>query len=178
MALQLSDKICQITKKEIIYIGTEETAQQIKARASRLGVINMDRIRIFPMGANSDLGGILLSRKPCAVILDSLPGLTNDPEQAVELCKRFKEYAVELNAPIIIIDHVTKDDDFAGLMQLQHAVDTTITIFPDKHGTRQMTTIKNRFGPANFSIEMEMTEKGLIEGEEFDEETDEDWVDD
>lgn len=80
------------------------------------------------------------------------------------MCKAFKDYAVLLKAPVIIIDHVTKDEDFAGLMQLQHAVDTTLILSLDENDTRYLTTIKNRFGPANISVILDMTERGLFLG--------------
>ena len=161
MALQLSNRIAEVTNREIIYVGTEESVQEIKSRAIRLQLTCMHLIRIHPMGSSADLGSILTSRKPSAIILDSLPGLTSDPEIAVELCKRFKDYAVELNAPVIIIDHVTKGDDFAGLMQLQHAVDTLLSLFPNENGMRELATVKNRFGPANISVKLGMAERGL-----------------
>ena len=180
MSLQLSDRVAEVTEREVIYIGAEESAKEIKSRAMRLQLKAMHRIRVHPMGSSADLGAILQSRKPSAIILDSLPGLMNDPEMAVEMCKRFKDYAVELNAPVIIIDHVTKDGDLAGLMALQHAVDTLMTLFPDgmtKNG-RELITVKNRFGPANVVVRMDMTERGLFLGgpddEDEDEEEDED----
>jgi len=164
MSLQLSNEIARITNREIIYVGAEESAEEIKHRAMRLELTHMHLIRVHPMGSNADLGAILLNRKPSAVILDSLPGLVSDPEMAVELCGRFKDYAVELNCPIIVIDHVTKDNEFAGFKALEHKVDTTIAFNVDDGGLRYLTTIKNRFGPAHVSVMMKMTEKGLFLG--------------
>jgi len=176
MALQLADNVCEISKREILYIGMEEAVEEIKYRAIRLGVRNMHRIRVHPMGSNAQLGSILLNRKPAAIIVDSLPGMTLDANDAVEICKRFKDYSVTLEAPTIIIDHVTKDHDFAGLMQLQHAVDTTVSFFPrdEASSIRDMFTIKNRFGPANVSAMFEMTAKGLVAVDEDEEEEEED----
>lgn len=163
MALQLADQIAESTNREIVYVGAEESAEEIKYRAMRLQLGNMDKIRVHPMGSSVDLGGILISRKPSAIILDSLPGLISDPEQAVELCKRFKDYTVDLQCPALIIDHVTKEEDFAGLMALQHAVDALFILSRDEDtGLRELKTIKNRFGPANVSVYMEMKEKGLF----------------
>lgn len=174
MSLQLADTIAEITNREIIYVGAEESVEEIKDRAMRLNLTQMGKIRMYPMGSNVDLGVILKNRKPSAIFLDSLPGLVSDPEVAVELCKRFKEYAVELKSPVIVIDHVTKDEDFAGLMALQHAVDTLITLNRDDRGVRYLTTIKNRFGPANISVVLEMTEKGLFLGKDIDDENEDD----
>lgn len=174
LALQISDRIAEVTGKEIIYVGAEEAKEQIKDRALRLKVKNMSLLRVYPMGASSDLGAILTRRKPAAIIVDSLPGLIGDPEQAVELAKRFKEYAVTLEAPVILIDHITKDDEFAGFMALQHEVDTTMqfTKYESDDPSRILETVKNRFGDS-ISVPLEMTGEGLIAGS-YDDEDDED----
>lgn len=188
MSLQLADVICKLQNREICYIAAEETKAEIRERARRLGLRNMNKIRMIPVkdGYNGNIGTTIMTRKPCAVIVDSLPGFTDDPEEAVRLCKAFKDYAIELNGPILVIDHVTKSDDFAGLMKLQHAVDGLFTLYPrikgDADGKRVMKTIKNRFG-ANEEVCLDMTEKGLRacpgcedceEEEEEDEEDEED----
>jgi len=199
LSLQLADKISARMQREILYVGAEESVNEIKNRAMRLKLESMSLMRMHPMGSNAELGDILLNRRPCAIILDSLPGLVSDPEMAVELCKRFKSYAVELDSPVIIIDHITKQDDFAGLMQLQHAVDTTLSLFPTpdysmcrceikcedgKHFIRELSTIKNRYGPANVMMDLEMSAKGLIVGlgayieTDDDEDEDEEYEDD
>jgi len=168
LALQLCDIIASYTQREIIYIGAEESPEQMADRARRLELESLHMIRVFPMGSNADVVDTLMRYKPCAVILDSLPGLVSDAEMGVTLCTRLKQFAIDLKAPFLVIDHVTKQDDFAGLMKLQHAVDTLITIYPDDEGIRTMTTIKNRFGPANVSVELAMTTKGLVPFQESD----------
>ncbi len=177
IALQLSDNIAGSLNRETLYIAAEESAPQIKDRAYRLALKNPHLVRLFPMGNQADVSMCLQQRKPCAVIVDSLPGFVSGLEEAVDFCKILKSFAVELDAPFIIIDHVNKADDFAGLEKLKHEVDTTITIYPTGEGEiREMTILKNRFGQANKTIELLMTETGLIEygspdGEEDDDET-------
>jgi DNA repair protein RadA/Sms len=170
IALHIADEIAnKTTTGEVLYVGAEESAKEVKARAARIGIKNYARIRILPMGAIAELGDVLLSRRPCAVMLDSLPGFVSDPEEAVVMCQRLKAYAVELNAPMLVIDHVNKDRDFAGLMKLQHAVDGLFTLFKDfRDGMpdsmkelRVMSVEKNRFGPAGVEVHFLMTETGL-----------------
>jgi predicted ATP-dependent serine protease len=144
-------------------VSAEESKEQIKARAVRLQLANLAKMRIYPMGASSDLGAVMQARKPAAVMVDSLPGLTPNLEDAVELCKRFKEYAVDLNVPVIFIDHVTKDREFAGLMALQHEVDTTLLFTVIDDVRRELAGVKNRFGPIR-RVELDMTERGLMLG--------------
>ena len=180
LSLQISDKIAgklvpeQGRAVEILYIGAEESAAEIKARAVRLNLENLARIRLLPMGAIQNISDVMLSRRPRAVILDSLPGFVSDPEEAVEMCTRLKGYAVELNAPMIVIDHITKADDFAGLMTLQHAVDGLFTLYPDDSGLRTFSTVKNRFGPAQVEVFFLMTPTGLVEVDPADLENDDD----
>lgn len=163
LALQLCDIISSKAQRETIYISAEERSQEVKSRATRLQLKNTKLIRLYPIGATASLGDIIVARKPACVIVDSLPGLTDDPEEAVRFCKRLKELCVESLAPAIIIDHVTKQDDIAGLMALQHAVDAIATLFCTGDGEeREMTVRKNRNGPANHSIYWEMTASGLI----------------
>jgi DNA repair protein RadA/Sms len=166
LSLQLAVSIIAATQREIIYLEAEESVEELKARAVRLqippAVLNM--IRVIPMGSSADMASTLLNRKPSAIVIDSLQGLCNtDLEAQVEFCKALKDYTVPLKAPAIVVSHVTKEEGFAGLMALQHAVDTTVlfTVYDD--GVREMKTIKNRFGPSNVEKLFNMTELGLVE---------------
>jgi DNA repair protein RadA/Sms len=176
MSLQLADAIAEATKREVLYVGAEEASRDIKARFQRLQLKNQALIRIFPLGSNADLGSVLMKRRPAAFVLDSLPGLIGDDLQAaVALCNALKGYCVDLDAPAIVIDHVTKDENYAGLMALQHAVDTTMLFTVDgDDGIRELNVTKNRFGPANVSAFFEMTSRGLIEAILDDDEEDDD----
>jgi len=166
-ALQLCDKMAKATKREGLYIAAEENSTQIRDRADRLKVEHRQLIRLLPMGVHADLGSLLLSRRPAFIVIDSLPGLIGDMEEAADFCKNIKPYAVDLNCPAIIIDHVTKDHDIAGLMALQHHVDTLLVLSAyDDTPIREMTVKKNRFGEANFSISLIMTAEGLKEYKE------------
>jgi DNA repair protein RadA/Sms len=175
MSIQLCSAIAGTLDagSEVLYIGAEEAKEDYKERAKRLALPHMNRIRMYPMGANGDLGAILLNRRPRGIVIDSLPGIATDPAHAEAICKNFKGYAVELDAPVIIIDHVTKDGDMAGFMAIQHHVDITMLMFPeDGSEVRRLTVLKNRYGSANFDTFLMMTDKGLI-AHEFEEDEDE-----
>jgi DNA repair protein RadA/Sms len=174
LGLQLCDVISGKLKREVFYIAKEEAKAQLADRAHRLQLKNLNLMRLHPLGASSDLSDIMLRRRPCAVIVDSISKLTGDMNLMVETTERFKDYAVELNAPVILIDHVTKDFDFAGLMSLQHAPDTLVTIFKVFGETREMMSHKNRFGPSH-TVHLDMTDRGLVLSTETneDEESDE-----
>lgn len=162
MSIQLCDAIAGSTGKEVLYIGAEESKGEYANRAKRLKLKNTKLIRLYPMGSNADVGLIIMARKPSAIVIDSLPGLTKDPAVAKDICKTFCEYAKLLQSPVIIIDHVTKDGDLAGFMELQHDVDIVLTLFPNADTeVRTLTVVKNRYASANHSIFLEMTGEGL-----------------
>lgn len=162
LSLQFGDHILNSVKGEVLYMAEEEAKETVKSRAVRLGLKNINRIRLIPMGARVDLGAIILQRKPVAMVYDSLSKICPDPAEAILFLARLKEYSVLTGAPSIVIDHVTKDGDFGGFMDLQHEVDGTFmfTVFPDE--VREIKTIKNRNGPSGVSVLLNMTEKGLM----------------
>lgn len=149
--------------RESMYIATEEALPEIKLRADRLG-INAP-IRMIPaMSGVANLGAILETRKPVCIILDSLQGMIGvDERMGVELLTTIKKFSVTLEAPSIVISHVNKQGDYAGLMTYQHAVDCLLTLSPDEeNGLRTLEVLKNRNGRAFIKSKFEMTENGLI----------------
>jgi DNA repair protein RadA/Sms len=163
---------------DVLYIASEENPGQIKARANRIGITNQEYIRIMPVKEDGAIRAAIERYQPDAVIVDSLSGLYGDKfEPAREFIKLLKEYAEKARSPIILIDHVTKDLEFAGRMALQHLVDATITIFPSRVGElssslfgpqvkaeeedRTIMAMKNRHGPAFCKMILCMTPTGL-----------------
>jgi len=163
MALGVSGIISTLAGRETLYIGAEENPAEITDRAVRIGHPCLDKLAIYPMGSNVSIEAIVNARQPAAMVLDSLQGLTEDINEQVTICKMLKGVASKARIPMIIISQINKDNDMAGLMALQHAGDTLITLFPTGEGElRLMETAKNRFGPANVKRHLEMTGKGLI----------------
>lgn len=174
MAVSVAGIISLLSGKETLYIGAEENPAEITDRAVRLGHPCLDKLAIYPMGSTVSLEAVVNARKPGALMLDSLQGLTDNPEEQVAICKMLKGVASKSGIPTIIISQINKDNDLAGLMKLQHAGDTIITLFPTGEGEeRLMETQKNRFGPANIGRHLEMTEKGLIGRRDLDEDFEE-----
>ena len=168
LALQLVAAVAARTNREALYVAAEEDGKQVRDRALRLKIERPDRIRLVSAvgGFAGDLGAIMREHKPVIAVVDSLPGLIGKEDNAglgEEFSKWLKTKAVEFNMPILIINHVNKAEDAAGTMALQHAVDTTVTLFSDEHSeAREMFTVKNRFGPAHITVRLLMTEYGLI----------------
>lgn len=162
LSLQIADALCTYTGRPVLYAAVEENLAQVKDRSVRLAIVRRDLIQILPMTHIHNLSRAIMTRKPCAVFVDSLSKLVGkNLDQGTEFLERAKEYAVELNAPFIALNHVTKDGEFAGLEAWKHTVDTAIrfTVFGN---VRVLTTEKNRNGEAYVSVYFDMTAKGLI----------------
>lgn len=165
LSLQLANALAQSLQKQIVYIAAEEDLLAVKERAKRLGLNSLHLIQGISAlgGMQTELGALLLAVRPAGIILDSLPGLgLETPERGVEYCSALKGYAVELQCPIIVIDHATKADDLAGLLALQHAVDATMVMYVNPDESRTLTPLKNRNGPCEVECRLRMTERGLI----------------
>jgi len=167
LVLQAAVKI----NKTVLYVSGEESAQQIKLRASRLK-INSDTLLIL---AETDLHTILhviKNENPKVVIIDSIQTMVNanfensagTVTQIRECTATLLESAKRDNFSVIIVGHVTKDGTIAGPKILEHIVDTVIQFEGDvKNAYRILRAIKNRFGSTNEIGIFEMHDTGLVE---------------
>lgn len=167
LALQILAGIIAASERDVLYVSKEEGNRAIKARAVRLGLPAgiRKRIKVYPQDLEVDLGLVLQKYKPCAVIIDSIQKVAYDIDDQVAFVHTLRPYAEELQAPFLIISHVNKDLDIAGLMALQHEVDTIMmfTIPTLDSEVRELVPMKNRFGEANFVKHLLMTPKGLVD---------------
>jgi DNA repair protein RadA/Sms len=201
ICLQIGDSMAGATRKEILYVGAEEDAEQVKDRAIRLSLPNLNLIRIIPIENMADvsLDAILAARHEelCGVFVDSMPGFTDDPEEAVRIITHFKrEFSAKYKIPMIVINHILKDGDAAGMMKLQHSPDATVEaekggpdeifhVLDDGGDAVEMTgvitfrTKKNRNGPTGDLVDTHyiMTDEGLQFCELEEEEDDDDYED-
>lgn len=172
LVLQAADKLVEATGLDVLIVSVEEAAAQVKRLAKRLQLKNIAKIRISK--GDRDLGEVLRVRKYTAIFVDSLPKLCPDTNNAVEFCKRLKEHVEDLCIPAVVINHINKEEEFAGLEALQHEVDANLifTVYDDE--VRELSSKKNRNAP-HAKVLFNMTDKGLVERtEEEDKEDDED----
>jgi DNA repair protein RadA/Sms len=161
----------QITGRDLLYCSGEESAAQIRQRASRLGLSN-NRLRVF---AETDMSLILQQieiKKPDMLIIDSIqtvfrpeiqsmPGSVNQIRECATL---LMQLAKQSGITVLTIGHVTKDGDLAGPRLLEHMVDTVLQFEGDEGmHYRLLRGLKNRFGATNEIGVFEMTEKGLAD---------------
>lgn len=174
LCLQLADIFAaKFPGRDVLYIANEQDPSELKATAERLQLKHLDQILIVKGmgGMVFDLGGMLTRFNPCFIILDSVTKWSGeDPELAVTICYRLKDYCVSLRAPAIVINQVTKDGDHAGLNKMQHAVDMCCIFeleYTDEDKTssdttmRRLSSTKNRNGPAPEEQFYLMTPTGL-----------------
>lgn len=164
VALTLNDK-------KVLYVSGEESAQQIKMRAERIGVRN-EKCFILTETNTSDIIKHIEDVKPDIVIIDSIQTLESAAvESAAGSISQIRETAAEMNKvakslhiPTFLIGHITKDGSIAGPKILEHIVDTVIQFEGDRHyGFRVLRTIKNRFGSSSELGIFEMNANGLRE---------------
>jgi predicted ATP-dependent serine protease len=160
--LQLSDHISQLTgDRDVALVANEQAPNEIRAKAIELGIKNMHQICIIPMmgGFRGSLFEVITRLKPCLIIVDSLTKLVGrDLEFAVIVASEMKGLSVNLKAPTLLVNQVTKELDHAGLEKLQHEVD--MTILGHMEGAKRfLQSEKNRNGPAPLILAMRMKDE-------------------
>jgi len=152
-----------------LYLSGEESVEQIRLRAQRLG-LESDALML---AAETDLQSIeshIRDGKPKFAVIDSIqttahPGLDSAPgtlTQVREAASAFQRIAKELGVAIFLVGHVNKEGNLAGPRALEHIVDTVLQLEGDEHGQyRLLRTTKNRFGSTNELGVFEMTEQGM-----------------
>ncbi|WP_326910302.1 DNA repair protein RadA [Sedimentibacter sp. MB31-C6] len=172
LLLQVADNAAKIDLK-VLYVSGEESGEQIKIRADRLGIgkgelyvlaeTNIDIIKEFVEKENPDL-----------LILDSIqtiysPEIVSAPgsvSQVREVTSMVMRMTKARDMASFIVGHVTKSGAIAGPRVLEHMVDTVLYFEGERHFSyRILRSVKNRFGSTNEIGIFEMREKGLMEVE-------------
>lgn len=163
LLLQLSNNL-----GNILYVCGEESVNQIKVRADRLGVKKAD----ISLLEDTDVDFVIDSiENPTAIIVDSiqtmttsdLSGMAGSVGQVRECANRLLHIAKRKNIPLFLVGHVTKEGTVAGPAVLAHIVDTVLWFEGDKTlTTRVLRAVKNRFGPTDEVGVFEMQDKGLM----------------
>lgn len=161
----------KIKDKKILYVSGEESAQQIKMRAERIGISN-ENCYILTETNTDKIARHIEDIKPDVVIIDSIQTLVSSAvDSAAGSISQIRETAAEMNKmaktyhiPTFLIGHITKDGTIAGPKILEHIVDTVIQFEGDRHyGFRILRTVKNRFGSSSELGIFEMNANGLRE---------------
>jgi len=169
LILQLCDKIKGEGK--VLYVSGEESAEQVKIRADRLG-INNDDIMFLGETDIDTIQEAILSINPKLVIIDSIQTMYSEEitsaagtvSQVREITARIMRICKDNSITTIIIGHVTKDGNIAGPRVLEHMVDTVLYIEGERYFSyRILRSVKNRFGSTNELGMFEMKNEGMVE---------------
>ena len=163
-----------------LYVSGEESAEQVKLRAKRLG-IEGDNISILAdtnvegivhVLSSNDESGIMNHGKEKLVIVDSIQTLSSSDLEGMAGSVGQIRHSAELliaaaksqGVPMIIIGHVSKEGAIAGPKVLEHMVDAVLYLEGERFASaRILRTLKNRFGAVEEVGIFEMGEKGLTE---------------
>ena len=157
--------------RRVLYVSGEESEEQVRLRASRLGV-PPEALLIF---CDTDLDAVLEAATavtPAVVIVDSiqtmaradLEGGPGTVSQVRECALALLHFAKGTGATVFLVGHVTKDGAVAGPRVLEHMVDAVLYLEGERYQHyRVLRAAKNRFGSTNELGVFEMTDAGLAE---------------
>ena len=155
----------------VLYVSGEESLQQIKMRAERIGTFS-DNLQLLCETNLERVEQVIERQKPNVVIIDSIQTMYNEEvssapgsvSQVRESTGRLMQIAKGMGITVFIVGHVTKEGVVAGPRVLEHMVDTVLYFEGDRHASyRILRGVKNRFGSTNEIGVFEMCEEGLRE---------------
>ena len=157
------------TELRVLYVSGEESEQQIKMRAERVGTLNQQCYiltetniqNIFKQAeeTNPELLVIDSIQTLYSTQIESSPGSIS---QVRECTAQLLRYAKQTGVPVFLIGHITKEGSLAGPKVLEHMVDAVLQFEGDRnHVYRLLRSMKNRFGSTNELGIYEMIGSGL-----------------
>lgn len=156
--------------KNVLYVTGEESLQQVKVRAERLGLTYSPNMKLFAATDVESIGNAIDKEKPEIVVIDSVQTLyleqISSAPGSVSQVRESAAYLVKIakkqNISFFIVGHVTKEGSIAGPRVLEHMVDTVLYFEGSNDSKfRILRSVKNRFGAVNELGLFAMTERGL-----------------
>ena len=156
---------------KVLYVSGEESEQQIRMRAERIGMKN-EFCYVLSETSTQNIFQRLEQLTPKVLIIDSIQTLHTDViessagsiSQIRETANEMQKFAKVTDTPVFLIGHITKDGSLAGPKILEHMVDAVLQFEGDRnHGYRILRAAKNRFGSTSELGIYEMQNTGLRE---------------
>ena len=170
LLLQVCRNLCS-RKVDVLYVSGEESLQQIKIRADRMGTFG-DQLSLL-CETNLDIIRSVIDRsRPRVLVIDSIQTMYSETvgsapgsvSQVRESTAVLMQIAKGMNITVFIVGHVTKEGLVAGPRVLEHMVDTVLYFEGDRHAAyRVLRGVKNRFGSTDEIGVFEMCQNGLQE---------------
>ncbi len=169
LLLQVAEKIS--AQHKVFYFSAEESLQQVKNRAQRLGIASDENLLFSDQACLENIIQTSVQEKPDILILDSIQNCHLSAQSTVipgtigqlrEAGFHLMKLAKENNIAVCVTGHITKEGVIAGPKVLEHIVDGVFYLQgEDRWHTRILRSVKNRFGTINEVGFFEMGEKGL-----------------
>jgi DNA repair protein RadA/Sms len=159
------------TAGPVLYISAEESVHQIGRRAARLGIQN-EKLFVLSEIEVEQIIGHIEQMKPVLVIVDSIQAIYSSTSSSVagsvsqvrDCASVLLRAGKQLDIPIFLVGHVTKEGSIAGPKVLEHMVDVVLQLEGERfHAYRILRSVKNRFGSTNEVGIFEMSEQGMVE---------------
>ena len=160
-----------IHDRKLLYVSGEESEQQIKMRADRIG-INTEQCYVVSETVTQRIFEHVDAVQPDLLIVDSIQTISTEDidspagsvSQIRQCTTEFQHYAKTTGVPVLLIGHITKDGTLAGPKVMEHIVDAVLQFEGDRnYGYRILRALKNRFGSTAEIGIFEMQGNGLRE---------------
>lgn len=171
LLLQTLATMSQAEINSPLYVTGEESPQQVRLRAQRLG-LDVHRVKLLTETRVESILAVAKTEQPKVMVIDSIQTIHTELLQSAqgsvaqvrESAGQLVRFAKQENVAVFLVGHVTKEGALAGPRILEHMVDTVL-YFEGDSGTRfrVIRAIKNRFGAVNELGVFSMTDKGLAE---------------
>ncbi len=157
-------------QSSVLYVSGEESASQVKLRATRLGATSGDDLQFVASTSADDIAATIRSGRYKLVIIDSIQTLSLEEiasapgtvSQITNSSNVIIRAAKASGAAVILVGHVTKEGSIAGPKVLEHLVDVVLQFEGDRYGGfKVVRAVKNRYGSTNEVAIFEMNDKGL-----------------
>lgn len=162
-----------IPGKRVLYVSGEESEQQIKMRAERIGNVVLDgqqQCYVVAETVTQHIFDHVDSVKPDVLVVDSIQTISTEAidssagsvSQIRECTAELQRYAKSSGVPVLLVGHITKDGSLAGPKVMEHIVDAVLQFEGDRnYGFRILRALKNRFGSTAELGVFEMLGDGL-----------------
>ncbi len=170
LLLQVAGHIAR-SGDDALYVSAEESPQQVKLRAERLGIMD-PRLYLLPATEVEAIVEVIERQRPALVVVDSIQtvstGLISSSPGSVsqvrECALQLMRAAKRTHTPVCLIGHVTKEGSVAGPRTLEHMVDVVLYLEGERfHTYRLARGVKNRFGATNEVGVFEMRGDGMVD---------------
>ena len=168
LLLQLAAYVSQ--SRSVLYVSGEESASQVKLRATRLSADASDELHFASSTSADDVAATIRGSQYSLVIVDSIQTLSLDDitsapgtvSQITNSSNVIIRAAKESGAAVMLVGHVTKEGSIAGPKVLEHLVDVVLQFEGDRYGGFKIVrAVKNRYGSTSEAAIFEMVQEGL-----------------